>query len=106
MGTVDEILQEQTGTESADTVQIAVTVVSDSKTAIDWLTARDDVEVQEAIQESVGGKLIKITYWSQPEKQADLLAAMIDAGIRIAGFTSKQKSLEDVFLSVTRGHVQ
>ena len=74
--------------------------------AIEWLKQREHIELHETIQESVGGKMIRITCSPDLEVHADLLAAMIQAGIRVVGFTSKQKSLEDVFLSVTRGRVQ
>ncbi|MFK7767473.1 MAG: ABC transporter ATP-binding protein [Mariniblastus sp.] len=107
VGTVDEILNEQTSTgETSSKIQVAVTVISELSIAVNWLKGRNDVEVQETIQESVGGKMIRITCSSDLEQQANLLAAMVGDGIRVVGFTSKQKSLEDVFLSVTRGQVQ
>ena len=107
VGTVEEILNEQSaGSETGNELQIAITILSDLTQAIEWLKQREHIELHETIQESVGGKMIRITCSPDLEVHADLLAAMIQAGIRVVGFTSKQKSLEDVFLSVTRGRVQ
>ena len=40
------------------------------------------------------------------EGEADLLRDMIQAGFRVVQFRSQLESLEDVFLQVTKGHVQ
>ena len=38
--------------------------------------------------------------------QADLLAEIIAAGFRVVAYGTRQKSLEDVFMHVTKGKVQ
>lgn len=103
VGTVEEILDQQNGvTEQADeSSQIAVTILSDVDAAKQWLESREGVEALQVFQ-----KTIHIACPSDPEWQADFLAELIEAGIRVCSFASKQKSLEDVFLSVTQGRVQ
>jgi ABC-2 type transport system ATP-binding protein len=103
VGTVEEILDQhnQRGSHPVEQIKIAITVLSDMVSAVDWLGAQEGVNVLQSAQ-----RLIQISCVPNLDFQADLLAAMIQAGIRVAGFESKQKSLEDVFLSVTRGHVQ
>ncbi len=55
---------------------------------------------------SGGRPTIQFTFSRDLERQAELLAAMVAAGIRVASFAGKQKSLEEAFLKVTRGRVQ
>ena len=52
------------------------------------------------------GQLLRFTHEGEREEQADLLKEMVLAGFRVAEFGSQQKSLEDVFMHVTRGAVQ
>jgi ABC-2 type transport system ATP-binding protein len=103
VGTVEEILDQhnQRASQQVEQIKIAITVISDLSQAVAWLEARDGVEVLLSNQ-----KTIQIATVPNLEFQADLLAAMVQAGIRVASFEGKQKSLEDVFLSVTRGRVQ
>lgn len=105
VGTVEEILDQQNDLSDADSTnvstQIAITVLSDLDAAIDWLNKQDGVSVIQSLQ-----KTIRVSCEGDLNSQADLLQAMINHGIRVANFASKQKSLEDIFLSVTRGRVQ
>ena len=103
VGTVDEILDQHNGRNrnQVETVNVAITVLSDLGSAVAWLESQEGVDVTQSAQKS-----IQVVCEASLEVQADLLAAMIQSGIRVASFEGKQKSLEDVFLSVTRGHVQ
>jgi len=103
VGTVDEILEQQgeSDSESQDVAKIAVTVLSDVETTKQWLQGQDGVEVLQSLH-----RTIQISFEADLDKQADLLVEMIRAEIRVVGFAGKQKSLEDVFLSVTKGRVQ
>ena len=103
VGTVDEILEQQTELDSQTqtVVKIAITVLSDLDEARQWLGERDGIHVLQTLH-----RTIQITHSADVESQADLLAEMIRSGIRVVGFAGKQKSLEDVFLSVTKGRVQ
>lgn len=103
VGTVDEILDQQVA-KSAETNtsnKIEITVLSDVDEAKEWLEVRERVEVQLVVH-----RTIKVEVKGDLEFQANLLAEMVGQGIRVVNFSSKQKSLEDVFLSVTRGRVQ
>jgi len=95
-------MNQQSGDDSeTTTTKIDIVVLTDVKAAKQWLSQQSEVDVLSNIANS-----IQISAQGDQESHADLLAAMIAAGIRVANFSSKQKSLEDVFLSVTRGKVQ
>ncbi len=66
-----------------------------------WLEQRHDVE-----RISVDGELIHFSHQGDRHDEARLLKEMIQAGFEIVEFGCKQKSLEDVFMQVTRGAVQ
>ena len=102
VGTVEEILNQRSPDEDqTNTTKIEVTLLGDVETAKQWLQSQSGVESAIAT-----GQAIEIVVSGDLEFQADLLAALISAGIRVVGYSSKQKSLEDVFLTVTRGRVQ
>ena len=102
VGTVEEILNQRSPGESQTTkTKIEVALLGDVETARQWLESQSGVESAIAT-----GQVIEIVVSGDLEFQADLLAGMISAGIRVVGYSSKQKSLEDVFLTVTRGRVQ
>lgn len=102
VGTVEEILDQGSSKDGqADTTTIELSLLSDVEIAKQWLDAQEGVESLVA-----NGQAIQFQFAGGPELQADLLASLIDAGVRVVGFNSKQKSLEDVFLTVTRGRVQ
>jgi ABC-2 type transport system ATP-binding protein len=66
-----------------------------------WLSQRTDVQ-----NIFVDGELVRFTHEGGREAQADFLKEMVLAGFRIAEFATHQKTLEDVFMHVTRGAVQ
>ena len=103
VGTVEEILDRHllTDEQTEQLAQVVVTVISDLDIARAWLHAHEGVEVLQVFQNT-----LQISCSPDQDSLAGLLAAMIQAEIRVVGFTAKQKSLEDVFLSVTRGRVQ
>jgi ABC-type multidrug transport system ATPase subunit len=45
--------------------------------------------------------LVELT--AEPEVQADALAALVGAGVRVVSFAERASGLEEVFLQVTRG---
>ena len=102
VGTVEEILdQGSSQSDTIDSTTIELTVLGDVAIAKQWLDEQQGIESVVA-----QGQAIQFQFTGGPELQADLLAALVEAGIRVVGFSSKQKSLEDVFLTVTRGRVQ
>jgi ABC-2 type transport system ATP-binding protein len=66
-----------------------------------WLAARHELsDIQ------VDGQTVRFLHAGGPESEAALLKAMILDGFDVTAFGSRQRSLEDVFLRVTRGMVQ
>ena len=102
VGTVDEILHQQTGGSSTERrLLIETTVLADVENTINWL--KDQPEINNVQSTDL---TIQFEFDSDPQLQADLLKQMVENGIRVVSFTGKQKSLEEVFLSVTQGRVQ
>ncbi|KAA1259661.1 putative ABC transporter ATP-binding protein YbhF [Rubripirellula obstinata] len=54
----------------------------------------------------VDGSRVFVSMTGDQDTQADLLKELLDAGIRVLQYRSDDRSLEDVFLSVTKGQVQ
>ena len=52
------------------------------------------------------GEIVTLMHAGQREDEAQLLKAMVDAGFPVAEFGSHKRSLEDVFMHVTKGRVQ
>jgi ABC-2 type transport system ATP-binding protein len=107
IGSVDEILAARSVATNADqpavleTVRLSVTVLSEVERALAWLQSRGGIT-------SVSRELNTLSFdcSTEPAAHADLLAAMINDGIRVIRLEGKQRSLEDVFLQVTEGRVQ
>ena len=98
-GTVDEI---QRGTEANTTERdVVVRVLSNSEGLAGFLNQ------QEAIRGvRIDGQLVHYVHEGQREDEAELLRKLIHENYQVAEFRSQQKSLEDVFMEVTRGVVQ
>jgi ABC-2 type transport system ATP-binding protein len=96
LGTVDEIQRGLTPLS-----EVRVRVLGDGQPLGDWLAARGDVQ-----HISVAGDLVRFSHQGGLEAQADFLSQLVLAGFRIIEFGSRQQSLEDVFMQVTRGAVQ
>lgn len=110
VGSVDEILSgrsarhetvEMPGPAVNERVQLIVNILSDIEQAVAWITQRPGVETI-----MTSGQTIRFEYQADPQTHADLLESMIKSGIRVASFSSKQRSLEDAFLHVTKGRIQ
>ena len=54
----------------------------------------------------VDGELVHYVHTGDRAAEAQLLRELIESGLEIAEFRSQQKSLEDLFMEVTRGVVQ
>lgn len=98
VGTVDEIQQQQQ--RHTDTL-LEVRVLGDATTAVNWLSAREDVR-----DIRVEGDAILFLHEAEQDAQADVLRGLVLAGVRVLAFGARSTSLEDVFLSVTEGRVQ
>jgi ABC-2 type transport system ATP-binding protein len=96
VGTVEEIEKEQR-TQSI----VKVCVLERSEELVNWLGTHDGLnDVQ------VDGGWVKFAHAGTRESEAELLRAMIEAGFPVVEFGSHVKSLEDVFMHVTKGRVQ
>ncbi len=95
-GTVAEIQQGQKHQS-----EVQVRVLGGGTGLHQWLSQRGDVQ-----DISVHGELVRFTHAGGREEQADFLKQMVLAGLRIAEFATHEKTLEDVFMQVTRGAVQ
>lgn len=80
---------------------VKLRVLENTAGLADWLRVRDDLS-----DVLPNGDLLTFIHWHDVEWEASLLREMIDAGYRIASYGGQAKSLEDVFLQVTRGRVQ
>lgn len=98
VGSVDEI---QRGRQTRHTIRMQVRLLDDAAGLAKWLAERDDVE-----QIQTEGKNAFFSHESDAETEAALLRAMIEAGFRVVSYGSQTKTLEEVFMQVTEGHVQ
>ena len=96
VGTVEEISQ-----RSEEVSRVNLRTLGESESLVAWLTQRNDVADVQA-----DGPQVTLTHDGGPEQQAVLLREIIEAGFSILEYSSKTKSLEDVFLHVTEGRVQ
>ena len=96
VGSVDEIQKEQTPHR-----EVNVRVLHEVTQFTQWLAARDDVS-----QVQVDGEMVRFAHPGDRESEAVLLKDMVMAGFAVAEFGSHSKSLEDVFMAVTRGAIQ
>lgn len=105
VGTVEEILQGEKGKsgQPSDSQRstVKITVVQDVQQCLQLLATRHNIE---PIQ--VTGNSVTIPISEDVNEQADLLAELVNAGIRVSSFQAKQRSLEEAFLHVTQGRVQ
>ncbi|MBL8888983.1 MAG: ABC transporter ATP-binding protein [Planctomycetaceae bacterium] len=103
-GTVDEILRKSTGLvedHHANLVSVAVEVTGDPNVAATWL---QEQSVAQAIQNKNG--IVEFLFEDLAEARQQLLRRMVDAGLPVCSFSVKRRSLEEVFMNVTRGNVQ
>jgi ABC-2 type transport system ATP-binding protein len=103
-GTVDEILRKSSGLvedHHANLVSVAVEAVENPTVVSEWLGQQADVQ---SVQEKNG--LIEFLLDDSPEARCDLLRRMIGAGLPVSSFSVKRRSLEEVFMNVTKGIVQ
>jgi len=97
VGSVEDIQQQGQSPQSV----VEVRLLDGTTTLANWLARRSNVS-----QVRLDGQLVRFLHAGQPDAEADLLKAMIEAGFRVVAFGSRRKSLEDVFMQVTKGLVQ
>jgi ABC-2 type transport system ATP-binding protein len=98
-GTVDEI---QRGTEQNATHRdVVVRVLTNSEGLSSFL---DEIDGIRGVR--VDGELVHFEHSGDRTSEVQLLRNIVEFNFDVAEFRSKQKSLEDVFMEVTRGIVQ
>jgi ABC-2 type transport system ATP-binding protein len=80
---------------------VAITVVEDVDRCVQFLQTHHDIQPLKTV-----GNSVTIAISEDLNEQADLLAELVHAGIRVSSFQAKQRSLEEAFLHVTQGRVQ
>ena len=95
-GSIDEIHKQQTPHR-----EVKVRVLGDTAVAAMWLEAREGIT--DIVVEGPG---VRFSHQGDRESEVALLREMILAEVPVAEFGSHSKSLEDVFMAVTRGAVQ
>ena len=98
VGSVDEI---QRGRQTRHTTRMQVRLLDNAASLSNWLTDRDGIG-----QIQTDGNTAMFTHAADAETEAALLRAMIESGFRVVAFGSQTKTLEEVFMQVTEGHVQ
>jgi ABC-2 type transport system ATP-binding protein len=96
MGSVAEIQKQQQPQR-----EVNVGVLGDPQPMLQWLASRTDIQGTKYT-----GNQIRFEHQGERESEAGLLREMIQAGFPVCEFSSHTRSLEDVFLAVTKGLVQ
>ncbi len=95
-GSVDKIVR-----------QIQPSKVFTARIVGDGILANEFVSRQEFVTDvKLEGDTVRIEFSGGTEEQADLLAAIVRDGHRVADFREQQANLEDVFMRLTTGAVQ
>ena len=98
-GTVDEIQQNtEKNTKERDVV---VRVLSNSDGLAQYLNDQESIRGVR-----VDGQLVHYVHDGSRSEEVSMLRSLVESNFEVAEFRSQQKSLEDVFMEVTRGIVQ
>ncbi|MCA9247727.1 MAG: ABC transporter ATP-binding protein [Planctomycetales bacterium] len=96
VGLVDEIRK-----QAQPHSRVVAQILSRGDELGQWLAARDDLtDVRR------DGLRFEFTHQGDQKSEAALLRAMIEADFEVAEFRTHQKTLEEIFLHVTKGQVQ
>ncbi|HQU42223.1 MAG TPA: ABC transporter ATP-binding protein, partial [Pirellulales bacterium] len=98
VGSVHEI---QRGQQTRHFTRIQVRLLDDAAGLATWLAEREGID-----QIQTEGNAALFAHEADAEVEAALLRGMIEAGFRVVAFGSQTKTLEEVFMQVTEGHVQ
>jgi ABC-2 type transport system ATP-binding protein len=99
VGSVAEIQKQAAG--NVPHREVKVLVLGGASGLGVWLGQRNDVtEVR------VDGEVVRFTHAGEQASEVALLKEIVLAGFAVAEFGSQSKSLEDVFMAVTKGAVQ
>ncbi len=97
VGSVDEIQ----GGLRGETNLVEVRVLGGTDALAPWLEKRPAIgEIK------TEGDLVRFVLAGDEDAEAQLLKEMIDAGFRVVAFGARRRTLEDVFMQITKGIVQ
>lgn len=96
VGTVDDI---QHGSETIR--EVRVRVLEDAASVAAWLRQRDDVA-----DVHCDGERVLLSHNGDRHDEVQLLRQLVGAGFAVAEFHSHARSLEDLFMKITKGDVQ
>jgi ABC-2 type transport system ATP-binding protein len=100
VGSVEEIQHGHTRQTESRTA-IKMRLVNGSDSLVNWLTTRGDI-----LELRTEGDLVRFAISGGRVEQAALLREVVLAGFEVTEFGGHAKSLEEVFMHVTRGAVQ
>jgi ABC-2 type transport system ATP-binding protein len=103
-GTVEQILRGESFENEAPssvTVPVQLSFLNEGTAVLAFL--REQLQIEPLILDK---RTIEFELVDQPERQAEILRALITAGFQITRFAPRQRSLEEAFLRVTQGNVQ
>ena len=101
VGTVDQILNNHTQSGDERRSWLRVRVLGGAGVLVNWLEQRPEVSNLQ-----INGELAAFEFLGQETDEVQLLRAMILAEFPVQTFGSQNKSLEEVFMQVTRGRIQ
>lgn len=81
--------------------EVKVSVLNEVRSLAGWLDQRGDVS-----EIRFDGSTVRFSHLGDRASEAALLKQMIEAGFEIVEFGAHSKSLEEVFMSITQGHIQ
>lgn len=103
-GSVEQILRGQAfaghAPSEAAVVTLQVTLLGEPRPALEWLQRERQLEAELLDQ------TLEVPLGDEPERHAELLRELIQAGFHVTRFAAKSRTLEEAFLKVTRGNVQ
>jgi len=99
VGPPERLTHEQQGDERRAWIRLRI--LEGAAPAANWLAARGDTaELQ------INGDTASFAFTGDEPEEANLLRDLIAAGFRVVQFGAQKKSLEEVFIQVTKGRVQ
>ena len=100
-GTVDEIQNRAVVGQETVERDVVVRTLSNSEGVAELLNQQESISGVR-----IDGELVHYVHTGDRASEAQLLRTLIESGFEVAEFRSQQKSLEDLFMEVTRGVVQ
>ena len=101
VGTVDQILNNHTQSGDQRRSWLRVRLLGGAAGLVNWLEQRPEVSNLQ-----INGEIAAFEFLGEETDEVQLLRAMIQADLPVHSFGSQNKSLEEVFMQVTKGRIQ